>query len=257
MSISARKISGSSSASKKPNIPSLPPWYSSQRWSMWAVIRPTTWPSRSARKNSALGVLEPRVLLAVEELAALEAKRRHPLRVARPQPEGKLDEGLQVAPCSRPAGWTRPPPLAEPTLPPMSETARAPVDVFEKARNHDRVEQLALAREGDLLPYFRLIDLRGRPGRRDGGPRDDHARLQQLPRPDRRRARQAGRPRGARDLRHRAHRLAPSERHHAASPRPRARARRVDGHRGGDRLHHRPPGQRRLHRHDPRPRATR
>jgi 8-amino-7-oxononanoate synthase len=39
----------------------------------------------------------------------------------------------------------------------MSETARAPVDVFEKARNHDRVELLALAREGDLLPYFRVM----------------------------------------------------------------------------------------------------
>jgi 8-amino-7-oxononanoate synthase len=39
----------------------------------------------------------------------------------------------------------------------MSETARAPVDVFEKARNHDRVELLAVAREGDLLPYFRVM----------------------------------------------------------------------------------------------------
>jgi 8-amino-7-oxononanoate synthase len=39
----------------------------------------------------------------------------------------------------------------------MSDTARAPVDVFEKARNHDRVELLALAREGDLLPYFRVM----------------------------------------------------------------------------------------------------
>ena len=39
----------------------------------------------------------------------------------------------------------------------MSETTRAPVDVFEKARNHDRVELLALAREGDLLPYIRVM----------------------------------------------------------------------------------------------------
>jgi 8-amino-7-oxononanoate synthase len=40
----------------------------------------------------------------------------------------------------------------------MSETVRAPVDVFEKARTHDRLEQLEAAREADLLPYFRLIE---------------------------------------------------------------------------------------------------
>jgi len=39
----------------------------------------------------------------------------------------------------------------------MSET-RPAVDVFEKARTHDRLEQLEAAREGDLLPYFRLIE---------------------------------------------------------------------------------------------------
>ena len=35
-------------------------------------------------------------------------------------------------------------------------------DLFEKARNHERLEQLALAREHDLLPYFRQVD--GEPG---------------------------------------------------------------------------------------------
>ena len=39
----------------------------------------------------------------------------------------------------------------------MSSTARTPVDVFEKARTHDRLEQLEAARQGDLLPYFRLL----------------------------------------------------------------------------------------------------
>jgi 8-amino-7-oxononanoate synthase len=39
----------------------------------------------------------------------------------------------------------------------MSETARAAVDVFEKTRHHDRLEQLEAAREHDLLPYFRLL----------------------------------------------------------------------------------------------------
>jgi 8-amino-7-oxononanoate synthase len=37
-------------------------------------------------------------------------------------------------------------------------TSRAPVDVFEKARTHDRREQLDAARDADLLPYFRLIE---------------------------------------------------------------------------------------------------
>ena len=46
---------------------------------------------------------------------------------------------------------------AEPTLPGMSDTAKSPVDVFEKARNHDRLEQLEAAKEHDLLPYFRLL----------------------------------------------------------------------------------------------------
>jgi 8-amino-7-oxononanoate synthase len=39
----------------------------------------------------------------------------------------------------------------------MAETTRAPVDVFEKARSHDRKEQFEAAREADLLPYFRLL----------------------------------------------------------------------------------------------------
>ena len=40
----------------------------------------------------------------------------------------------------------------------MSQTAKAAVDVFEKTRTHDRIEQLEAAREADLLPYFRLIE---------------------------------------------------------------------------------------------------
>src|SRR5260221_13724404 len=36
----------------------------------------------------------------------------------------------------------------------MSETAKAPVDVFEKARSHERLEQLQAAKNADLLPYF-------------------------------------------------------------------------------------------------------
>ncbi len=32
------------------------------------------------------------------------------------------------------------------------------IDVFEKARTHDRLEQLRLAREADVLPYFRTLE---------------------------------------------------------------------------------------------------
>ncbi|MET0557071.1 MAG: aminotransferase class I/II-fold pyridoxal phosphate-dependent enzyme, partial [Solirubrobacterales bacterium] len=39
----------------------------------------------------------------------------------------------------------------------MSETAKAPVDVFAKVREHDRLEQLEAAKQHDLLPYFRLL----------------------------------------------------------------------------------------------------
>src|SRR3954451_5501252 len=35
---------------------------------------------------------------------------------------------------------------------------RVAADLFEKARNHERVEQLKAAREQDLLPYFRLLE---------------------------------------------------------------------------------------------------
>jgi hypothetical protein len=42
----------------------------------------------------------------------------------------------------------------------MGDTAKAPVDVFAKVRDHDRLEQLEAAREHDLLPYFRLLTSR-------------------------------------------------------------------------------------------------
>src|SRR5919108_5425532 len=35
---------------------------------------------------------------------------------------------------------------------------KAATDLFEKARTHERVEQLQAAREHDLLPYFRLLE---------------------------------------------------------------------------------------------------
>ena len=40
----------------------------------------------------------------------------------------------------------------------MADTARAPIDVFEKARTHDRKELLEAAREADVVPYFRVVE---------------------------------------------------------------------------------------------------
>jgi 8-amino-7-oxononanoate synthase len=42
-------------------------------------------------------------------------------------------------------------------------TTRAPTDVFEKARTHERIEQLAAAKEADLVPYFRLLESQAGP----------------------------------------------------------------------------------------------
>ncbi len=39
----------------------------------------------------------------------------------------------------------------------MPEKTKAPVDVFAKVRGHERAEQLAAAKQGDLLPYFRIL----------------------------------------------------------------------------------------------------
>ena len=32
------------------------------------------------------------------------------------------------------------------------------IDLFEKARNHERLEQLQAARDNDLMPYFRVLE---------------------------------------------------------------------------------------------------
>jgi 8-amino-7-oxononanoate synthase len=39
----------------------------------------------------------------------------------------------------------------------MTDATRAPADVFEKARTHERAEQLEAAKQADLLPYFRVL----------------------------------------------------------------------------------------------------
>jgi 8-amino-7-oxononanoate synthase len=46
---------------------------------------------------------------------------------------------------------------------PSRDALASPVDVFEKVRTHDRVEQLEAAKEGDLLPYFRILESQAGP----------------------------------------------------------------------------------------------
>jgi 8-amino-7-oxononanoate synthase len=41
--------------------------------------------------------------------------------------------------------------------------AKANIDVFEKVRNHDRLEILRAAREADMVPYFRVMESPARP----------------------------------------------------------------------------------------------
>src|SRR3954469_23766705 len=45
----------------------------------------------------------------------------------------------------------------------MPDSTQTPVDVFEKARSHDRAEQLEAAKQGDLLPYFRILESQAGP----------------------------------------------------------------------------------------------
>jgi len=45
----------------------------------------------------------------------------------------------------------------------LTRALASPVDVFEKARTHDRAEQLEAAKQADLLPYFRILESQAGP----------------------------------------------------------------------------------------------
>src|SRR5512143_4157519 len=45
----------------------------------------------------------------------------------------------------------------------LARDLASPVDVFEKVRTHDRAEQLEAAKQGDLLPYFRILESQAGP----------------------------------------------------------------------------------------------
>ena len=132
-----------------------------------------------------------------------------------------------------------------------------PPDVFDKIRGHERVGAAARgARARACCPTStRSSRRRCRWCRWTGAPRIMLGSNNYLGLTGRR-ARDGGARDALDDVRHRAHRLAPAQRHDAAAPRARAGARRVDGDRGRDRLHHRPPGQRRHDRRRCSARAT-
>ena len=127
---------------------------------------------------------------------------------------------------------------AHPTCP------RPRIDVFAKARDaRARWSSCARRARPTSLPYFRVLEGPARPVvEMEGAERIMLGSNNYLGLTGDERVIQ-----GARDaldaLRHRPDRLAPAERHDPAAPRARARDRRVDGHRGRDRLHDRPPGQ--------------
>jgi 8-amino-7-oxononanoate synthase len=81
------------------------------------------------------------------------------------EPERELDELAQLAtaldgPDLESGRLSH---AGQPTLSAMSDSTRTSVDVFAKTRNHERSEQLAAAKEGDLLPYFRILESQAGP----------------------------------------------------------------------------------------------
>ena len=104
-------------------------------------------------------------------------------------------------------------------------------DVFAKVHGYEREALLRAAREADLFPYFRTVESPAMPiVEMEGAPRIMLASNNYLGLTGDERVMK-----GAEDALHqlwnRPDRLAPAQRHHAAAPRARARARGVDGDR--------------------------
>ncbi len=147
-SSSPSSTSWSSSNSRKPNQPQFLPWYSLNASLTCAVMRPTTRPSRHARKYSASPWLKK----------ALKRRLRNSRRSS--FSGGTHCGWLACRPNGRSMNRFRSPPLDTDLI--STPTAEAhymqtSIDVFAKVRDHDRSELLAAAREADILPYFHLL----------------------------------------------------------------------------------------------------
>ena len=230
-------------------MPQRLPWKALNASSYWALMRPTTRPSRSARNSCASPCLKNALKRRLRKIRRSSRSGGTQTRRSRVQPVRELDELPQVPP---PRDGTYDNATREP-----HPICRLPSTSSRRSAGTSAPSSCAPPARPTCCPTSARLESPAGAGGRDGGRRADHARLQQLPRADRRRARDPGRARRARPLRHRPDRLAAAQRHDRPAPRARARARGVDGHRGGDRLHDRPPGQRRHARDDPRRRATR
>ena len=78
-------------------MPQALPWNSLKARSIWALMRPTTRPSRRARNSSASPCLKNGAGARVEEQLALDLERGNPLLRVRVQPERELDELAPIA----------------------------------------------------------------------------------------------------------------------------------------------------------------
>ena len=179
-SSSGGRMSGASSNSRKPNMPQRLSWNALKLSSYWALMRPTTRPSRQARKSCA----SPCVKNAFCERIRKRWRSRRSGGTQTPEVE-----------CSRYGSSTnsrrsRQPETGRTTT--LTETDPTNADCHRRLRQGARARALrAAARRPRGGPAALLPPPRGpgRAGGGDGGRRADHARLQQLPRADGRPAR--------------------------------------------------------------------
>ncbi len=155
------------------------------------------------------------------------------------------------SPAAAVTGLTSTDTAADPTWP------RHSIDVFAKVHDNERVEQLRVAREADLVPYFRVVEGPALPVvEMEGAERIMLGSNNYLGLTGDARVIQ-----GARDALDRyGTGLTGSRLLNGTTPlhlELEEELADVDGHGGRDRLHDRPPGERRHARHAPRARATR
>ena len=160
-----------------------------RRASICAEMRPTTRPSRRARNSCATACLKYAFMRRLWNMwRSTRSGGTHCGEVECSR------NGSSTNSCrSRRDETGRTSRLTAPTLHVLHDTRR--LRQGPRPRALRAAARRARGRHPALLPHARGP---GRPRRRDGGRRADHARLEQLPRADRRRARHRGRARGGR-----------------------------------------------------------
>ena len=151
-------ITSGSSSSRKPNIPQELPWELVERGVDLCADATdhATVPPREEQLR--LAVLEEGVEARIEEQPALDAERGNPVLL--------LEQAVRSSMNSRRSGATRrsrPPRTRRGTYMPTA------IDLFEKARRHERLEQLQAARRARPHALLPGAGGPGRPRGRDGG----------------------------------------------------------------------------------------